>query len=308
MILTITLNPSIDITYLFEYLTIDSTNRGKNVHKTAGGKGLNVARILKQLDTEVLASGLLGGNLGAEVKEKLAESRIAQDFLSIKEETRNCIAILHEGKQTEILETGPKINEKDAKSFLAHLKKLVQKASVVVFSGSLPEGLSIDFYSRMIARCGKKPVILDCSGQSLLYTLKSQNRPKMIKPNLFELEELLDRPISSDYYSLEKALSNAMFSQVEWVVVSLGDKGLFAKHRNQFYRVEIPKIKTVNPVGSGDAMIAGFAYALEKNETDEELLKRGTVLGMLNAQEERPGCVNLASYHHFYEQIKVIKD
>ena len=106
MILTITMNPSIDISYPLDDFKLDTVNRVKNVRKTAGGKGLNVTRILKQLDAKVVASGLIGGFLGEEIKKDLTSNYIAHDFLPISGETRNCIAVLHKGQQTEILESG----------------------------------------------------------------------------------------------------------------------------------------------------------------------------------------------------------
>lgn len=118
MILTITMNPSIDISYPLETFKLDTVNRVRNVRKTAGGKGLNVTRILKQLDTEVIASGLIGGFLGEEIKKDLTQNEIAHDFLPISGETRNCIAVLHDGKQTKILENGPVITEQEVRAFL----------------------------------------------------------------------------------------------------------------------------------------------------------------------------------------------
>ena len=139
MILTITMNPSIDVSYPLTEFSLDAVNRVKNVKKTVGGKGLNVTRILKQLDAEVMASGLIGGVLGKEIKERLTQDNILHEFLSIKGETRNCIAILHEGQQTEILESGPIVSTQEASDFLNHLGKLAVKADVICFSGFLDD-------------------------------------------------------------------------------------------------------------------------------------------------------------------------
>ena len=97
MILTVTMNPSVDISYPLEEFNLDTVNRVAKVSKTPGGKGLNVTRVLKQLDDEVVATGLIGGALGTDIKEKLLQTGIKNDFFEISGETRNCIAILHEG-------------------------------------------------------------------------------------------------------------------------------------------------------------------------------------------------------------------
>ncbi|MBO0452337.1 tagatose-6-phosphate kinase [Candidatus Enterococcus murrayae] len=305
MILTITMNPSIDISYPLAEFKLDTVNRVKNVRKTAGGKGLNVTRILKQLEAEVTASGLIGGFLGEEIKKELDQNRISHDFLPISGETRNCIAVLHEGQQTEILESGPIISAAEAAKFLQHFERLAAKADIISISGSLPEGLPVDFYSRMLQVCREKPVVLDCSGDALKEVLAGEVKPRLIKPNTEELAGLLGRSVSSDAAELKAALSDPMFAGIEWIVVSMGGEGAFAKHRDRFYRVNIPEITVANPVGSGDATVAGLTAALEKERSAEDVLKQGNVLGMLNAEEATTGHVNLTKYHSLFEQIEV---
>lgn len=305
MILTITMNPSIDISYPLETFKLDTVNRVKNVRKTAGGKGLNVTRILKQLEVEVTASGMIGGFLGEEIKKDLEHNKIPHDFLPISGETRNCIAVLHEGQQTEILESGPVISEAEATAFLEHFAQLAEKADILSFSGSLPEGLPTDFYSQMLQVCGGKPVVLDCSGEALKEVLKGGVKPRLIKPNTEELAGLLGGRVSSDAAELKAALLDPLFADIEWIVVSMGGEGAIAKHRDKFYRVTIPKITVVNPVGSGDATVAGLTAAIEKGWSDEAILKQGNVLGMLNAQEATTGHVELANYQTLFDQIQV---
>ncbi|BCA85554.1 tagatose-6-phosphate kinase [Enterococcus saigonensis] len=307
MIVTITMNPSIDISYPLDTFKLDTVNRVTNVKKTAGGKGLNVTRVLKQLDDEVIASGLLGGFLGESIKKDLDEANIAHSFSQISGETRNCIAVLHEGMQTEILESGPVISVTEAEDFLNHFTKLVEKARILSFSGSLPAGLPKDFYAQMIAICNKnnKPVILDCSGESLKLVLESKAKPLLIKPNTEELADLLGKDVSEDIHILKETLNDSLFAGIEWIVVSMGAKGAFAKHQDKFYHVEIPKIDVINPVGSGDSTVAGLTSAINNGDSDSDVLKKANVLGMLNAQEAVTGHVNLDNYQKLFAQIKV---
>ncbi|WP_165004053.1 MULTISPECIES: tagatose-6-phosphate kinase [unclassified Enterococcus] len=305
MILTITMNPSIDISYQAAEFHLNTVNRVSSVRKTAGGKGLNVTRVLKQLGVEAIASGITGGVLGTEIKNILEQNGIIHDFLSIKGETRNCIAILHDGQQTEILESGPVISEKEAADFKKHLEKLVPKEDMIIFSGSLPEGLPIDFYSQMLQICQKKPVVLDCSGEALVEVLKGETKPFLIKPNMEEFAELSEQPVTMDVKKLKAALSDQLFAGIDWIVVSMGSEGAFAKHLDRFYHVTIPEITIANPVGSGDAMLAGLVAAIEKQIPDDEVLEQGSTLGMLNAKEETTGYVDLADYHTLAEQIQI---
>ncbi|MBO0450628.1 tagatose-6-phosphate kinase [Enterococcus sp. MJM12] len=307
MIVTITMNPSIDISYPLETFKLDTVNRVTNVKKTAGGKGLNVTRVLKQLGDDVTASGLLGGFLGESIKKDLDEVNIAHSFSQINGETRNCIAVLHEGMQTEILESGPVISAAEAEVFLTHFADLVNKASILSFSGSLPAGLPKDFYAKMIAICNEnnKPVILDCSGESLKLVLESDAKPLLIKPNTEELADLLGKEVPDDIDTLKETLQDELFAGIEWIVVSMGAKGAFAKHHDKFYRVEIPKIDVVNPVGSGDSTVAGLTSAINNGDSDSDILKKANVLGMLNAQEAVTGHVNLDNYQKLFDQLKV---
>ena len=307
MILTITLNPSVDIAYQLDTFHLDTVNRVENVQKTAGGKGLNVTRVLKQIGEDVVATGFIGGEIGSYVKKQLTRNDIKNSFVEIGNETRNCIAVLHDGKQTEILEQGPTIQEHEALNFIEHLEIILNNVDVVVISGSLPKGLANNYYVKIIELCKKcgVAVVLDCSGKALKNVLESQQKPTVIKPNTEELSQLIGKEVTDDIQELKSVLSGQLFQGIDWIVVSLGAKGAFAKHKDKFYRVRIPKIKVVNPVGSGDSTVAGIAAGLVHALPEAELLKNATVLGMLNAQEERTGYVNLENAESLYSQIEV---
>ncbi|HEV9692931.1 TPA: bifunctional hydroxymethylpyrimidine kinase/phosphomethylpyrimidine kinase [Streptococcus pneumoniae] len=285
MILTVTMNPSIDISYPLDELKIDTVNRVVDVTKTAGGKGLNVTRVLSEFGDSVLATGLVGGKLGEFLVEHI-DNQVKKDFFSIKGETRNCIAILHGDNQTEVLEKGPE---------------------VVAISGSLPAGLPVDYYASLVelANQAGKPVVLDCSGAALQAVLESPHKPTVIKPNNEELSQLLGREVSEDLDELKEVLQEPLFAGIEWIIVSLGANGTFAKHGDTFYKVDIPRIQVVNPVGSGDSTVAGISSGLLHKESDAELLIKANVLGMLNAQEKMTGHVNMANYQALYDQLIV---
>jgi len=309
VIISITMNPSVDISYPIEKFTLNTVNRVKSVVKTAGGKGLNVARVLHQTNVEVLAGGMIGGYLGKFIEAELDKESIQHRFFAINGQSRNCIAILHEKKQTEILEQGPVISEDEAERFLKHFEQLIEQASILTFSGSLPAGLPDNYYAKMIALCDEKnkAVALDCSGNALKEVLSNKTKPLLIKPNKEELGSLVGRSVENNVESLKEVLSLPLFDGIEWIVVSMGVDGAFAKHKNTFYQVTIPKIEVINPVGSGDATIAGLAQALDRRQSDEMILKHGNTLGMLNAQEKITGHVNMQNYQNLMNQIQVEK-
>lgn len=306
MLVTVTMNPSVDISYPLETLRIDAVNRVQHVSKTAGGKGLNVARVAACMDFPVSATGIIGGTIGDYIMHQLDEQEIGHDFFQIDQESRNCIAILHEGKQTEILEAGPTLSELEAEAFLTHFQNLLaeQPVSVLTISGSLPQGMNAETYKAIIrlANAAAIPVVLDTSGATLVAVLDDPTlKITAIKPNKDELAAI-EQDASSD---LKDSLAKERYANVEWVIVTLGGDGAFAKHNDHYYRVTIPKIAVVNPVGSGDATVAGIAMALSKGLGDADLLKTAMTTGMLNTMEATTGHVNKANFETYFNQVTV---
>ncbi|AND03446.1 TPA: tagatose-6-phosphate kinase [Staphylococcus aureus] len=270
---------------------------------------LPVYKILLEKQTAHFRVYLIGGELGQFIAKKLDHADIKHAFYNIKGETRNCIAILHEGQQTEILEQGPEIDNQEAAGFIKHFEQLLEKVEAVAISGSLPKGLNQDYYAQIIERCQNKgvPVILDCSGATLQTVLENPYKPTVIKPNISELYQLLNQPLDESLESLKQAVSQPLFEGIEWIIVSLGAQGAFAKHNHTFYRVNIPTINVLNPVGSGDSTVAGITSAILNHENDHDLLKKANTLGMLNAQEAQTGYVNLNNYDELFNQIEVLE-
>ena len=310
MIVTVTMNPSIDISYPLATLKIDTVNRTNKVTKTAGGKGLNVTRVIHDLGGDVLATGVLGGFHGAYIAEELKKAGIKQDFTPIAEESRDSIAILHEGNQTEILESGPTVSEDEQAAFLEKFEELIKQADIVTISGSLAKGFPSDFYQKLVQIAQQHAVkaLVDTSGESLKQVITAKQKPYLIKPNLEELEALLGQAFSlEELDDIQAALSQPLFEGIEWIVVSLGKHGAIAKYQDTFYRVKIPTIQVVNPVGSGDSTIAGFAYGLSKAMPPMDLLKMCMATGMANAQENKTGHVDPANVKNHFEKITVKK-
>lgn len=306
LILTITLNPSVDISYKLEHFMMDTVNRVEDVSKTAGGKGLNVSRVLHQLGEDVAASGFLGGSLGSFIRTEIAKREIQDFFVEIQGATRNCIAVIHDGQQTEILESGPVISEHEADLFLDVFTEYVQRVDIVTISGSMPKGLADDFYTKIIRIANKHntPVLLDTKGELLGHTLTSESKPYLIKPNKDELADLLGKKLENDS-DIVQALNSELFSDVPWIVVTLGGDGALVKRQDTFYRVQIPKVKAVNPVGSGDSVIAGFAAGLSHGLADEALIKYGLSMGVLNTMEAKTGQIDPTKVDWCVEQIHV---
>ncbi len=308
MILTVTMNPSVDTRYQLDKLTIDDVNR-VTPEKTAGGKGLNVSRVLLQLGDDVVATGLLGGHMGAYMVELMDADGVKNDFVPIKGETRICLNILHEGNQTELLESGPQIAPEELEAFTAKFRELAAQASVVTLSGSLPRGVEAGYYAELVkiaAEAGAK-VLLDTSGASLDAALESDVKPELVKPNLTEINGLLGTSFTTeDVDALREALAaDKRFADIPWVVVSMGAAGSVGFHNGRAFRAKTPNIPAVNATGSGDSTIAGFAHAIAAGADDVTVLKTANTCGKLNAMDPKTGHLVIEKWGEVYTAVEV---
>lgn len=308
MILTVTMNPAIDTAYQLDKLVIDDVNRVMP-KKTAGGKGLNVSRVLTQLGDDVVATGLLGGHMGAFMGELMDADGIKHDFTPIAGETRICLNILHEGNQTELLESGPEVSADELAAFTAKFDELVKQADCVTVSGSLPKGVPADYYVGLLALATEAgvPLLLDTSGAALNAALESSYEPTLVKPNLTEINALLGTSYTPDQVAdLAAALqADERFQGIPWVVVSMGSAGSFGFHDGKVYRAVVPPIPAVNATGSGDSTIAGFAHAIAAGADPVTVLKTGNTCGKLNAMDPQTGHLVIEKWDEVYNAIEV---
>ncbi len=307
MILTVTLNPSIDRSYFVKDFEKDAVFRTKEVKYTPGGKGLNVSRVINTFKEPVTATGVLGGLSGQFIIEKLDELNIENEFVNIKTNTRSCIAILSDdGSQTEVLEPGPKISEDELANFYKSYEKLVDKCEIICGSGSIPQNAPVYIYKRLIeiAKEKNKKFILDTSGETLKEGIKAS--PYMIKPNKDELESIIGNSIDTEEELIE-ALKSFHKYDIELIIVSLGADGSVVCHNDEIYKVDAPKIDAINPVGSGDSMVAGIAVGLSRGYDFEKTIKLATACGTANAMEKETGKVNINNVKKLMERAKLKK-
>lgn len=305
--ITVTLNPSIDRRYNIKNFERGKVFRADDFQYTPGGKGLNVAKVIKALNEPVVATGFLGGRAGSYIEEKLDEMNIMHNFISIDGETRSCLAIISDnGSQTEILESGPLISQTDMQRFYKLYEELIIQDEIICISGSMPKDMEVETYKNLIEIANKegKKILLDTSGEALRKGMEA--RPYLIKPNKEELENLIGNVISTEE-DIIKAVSPMIKEGINIVVVSLGKEGCLVFNDNYMYRVETPKVKAVNPVGSGDAMIAGFAVSLKRNYKFKDMLKLAAACGTANALEEETGKVDINNINRLIEDIVIKK-
>lgn len=305
MILVINLNASVDKRYEIEDIQKGQVMRARHVENTPGGKGLHVANVATILKEDCIATGLLGGKSGEFIEESLKEYGIKQDFVKIKGETRSCLAFITDDLvQTEILEPGPEVSEVEQQDFLDKYIDLIQQSKIVVASGSVQKNIPAIFYRKLIemANSQGKKFLLDTSGELLREGI--EGKPYFIKPNRDEIEALTGRRIKS----IEDAVREIKEFQTKgiiFVAISLGKEGSIAGFEGKFYKVKVPEIDALNPVGSGDSYVAGIAVAMQRGYDIKDTLKFASACGTANAMEKETGFVTESVVNELFEKIIV---
>lgn len=304
MILVLNLNASLDKMY-----RIPRLERGKvmrvRAENTAGGKGFHVANVIYALGESVVAMGFLGGHTGKIIRELWEEKGIQSVFVPITDESRCCININDEdGQQTEILENGPILSAREAQIFLQHYENLLPKANIIVASGSLPQGLPLNFYRHLIRAAQKqgKKFLLDTSGATLAESLLEN--PYFVKPNQEEIEALTGHVVQS-FTDAAREVQALQAQGIAFPVLTLGEQGACAGLQKKLYRAKAPQIKVQNAVGSGDAFTAGIAVALKRNYQPEDALRLGIASGAANAELAESGQVHSQRVSELFRQVQV---
>lgn len=281
-ILTVTLNPAVDKTYTTKCLVAGQVNRMRTVLNIAGGKGVNVTKILRQYGYRVMATGLLGGHTGRFIEEELLRRGAECGFVQVSGETRcNMNILADDGGVTEILESGPQISEQEQTLFLERYEALLTGCKLAAISGSIARGMADDIYERLIvmARDKKVPVYLDSSGESMRKGLSA--KPCFIKPNWKELEYLAGHPIA-DREGIIAAARHLREEGIAKVVVSMGSEGLLSVTDSGVLFARARGIEAVNTVGSGDSVVASYAMSAVLGESDEEAILRACAISAAN--------------------------
>ncbi|MDK8182697.1 1-phosphofructokinase [Paenibacillus sp. UMB4589-SE434] len=306
MITTVTMNAAIDKTYVTSQFQPNQLYRIQNMHACAGGKGINVARVIRTLKEDVTASGIVAGYNGMFIQEQLFQEGINHDFISVDGESRICLNVIDplSGTQTELLEQGPVLNESTQEAMKTKISMLARRSSHVILSGSLPQGCHPTFYAnciKLIQDAGAVPV-LDASGDALLAGVEA--KPLLIKPNEHEVLRLTGGT-TADEHSLIEAIARLMEQGVLNVVVSLGGQGAIAGLNHRIYRVTIPKVDVVNTVGCGDSMLAGIVVADKRGLPPIDQLRMGAACGTANALMPAAGLVRLEDIGSLMKQVEV---
>jgi 1-phosphofructokinase family hexose kinase len=311
MIITVTLNAAIDRTLAVPNFRLGRRHRAVEQTTMAGGKGVNVARVLKALGQPVIATGVAGGGTGTRIIEQLTEEAILNDFVRIREESRTSTAVVDptSGEQTEINERGPAVSEAELELFYDKLLYLAKGAGVVVFAGSLPRGVPDDLYARLVQDVKKlgATTVLDSEGEAL--RLATRAEPTVVTPNEAEAEELVGHEFDGDEDRPPAVQQIAEMGAREAIMtLSSGCFGLVGEQgEQQLYRAAIDPevVDPVSTVGSGDAFLAGYVAARYGGDSPEECLRFAVACGAESVTHMGAGVIDVAEVGRLSGHVSV---
>lgn len=255
MIYTITLNPSIDYVMFTENFNLGGLNRAKTTYKFAGGKGINVSRVLNTHGIQSTALGYVGGFAGQFIETELNQVGIETKFIQVDDDTRINVKLKGD-TETEINAPGPQISAANRAALLSQIKNLTSD-DLVVLSGSIPSSMDQLIYKEIAEICEQNQISFIVDAEKALLQSVFPYQPELIKPNKVELEEMFGESLNSDDEMI--AIAHQLQAQgVKNVMISLGGEGALLITKEAVYKATVPNGKVVNTVGSGDSTVAGF--------------------------------------------------
>ena len=299
MIYTITLNPAIDKAVVIEDFTIDKVNRIKELQEDPGGKGINVSKMIKELNGNSTAVIVKGGQNGKKLEGMLEDMKLDYKSISCDGETRINLKVVDRKNDTftDINEPGPVLNNKIMDALEDYLESNLKENDILVLAGSISRGAPVDIYKKWILIANSKGarVIMDADGQALIKGM--EGIPFLIKPNQEELERYFKETFEDDvdvaYYS--KLLVD---DGINFVIVSQGIKGCLLVSKEGVTKFDALKVKVKSTVGAGDAMVASIAHGVEevlssKDQVSHKEMETIVAYGVAasSASIEQPGTI-----------------
>jgi 1-phosphofructokinase/tagatose 6-phosphate kinase len=309
MIITVTLNAAMDKSLSVPSLRLGRRHRTVERRTLAGGKGVNIARMLKTLGQPVIATGLAGGQTGMQIVEQLTEASILTDFVRIREESRTNTALLDPttGEETEINEQGPSVDPAELELFREKLFYLARGAAIVVFAGSLPANVQADYYATLVRELNKLGVttVVDTDGEALRLAVRAE--PHVVSPNALEAEELVGHEFNDDDDRANAVREIAALGPREAVMTTPdGCWGrILVDGAPALYRATIAPREPVAAVGSGDAFLAGYVAARYCGSAAPECLRFGVACGAESTGRLGAGLIDARAVDRLLAEVQV---
>ena len=306
MIITVTPNPALDRTLTVPAIVFDEMVRASDARLDLDGKGVNVSKALQSLGVTTEMLGFVGGMAGEMLERGLRAQGYATSFTHVAGETRTNTIIIDAAtnRYVKANEPGPTLRPAELDAFFAQARARVRAGDTWILSGSLPPGAPPDFYADLVrlVQAGGARALLDTSGEPLRRGTAAG--PYLVKPNAGEAQELTGLAIAGDVDALRAA--RFFHDQgVQLVALSMGADGLLLASRAAAIRAVPPRVVALNPVGAGDALLAGIAWALEQALAPPEVARWGVASGTAAAMRSGTGAAPRAEVETIYGQVRV---
>jgi 1-phosphofructokinase family hexose kinase len=305
LILTVTINPSVDRNIEVDRLVFEDRAYILSRSDSAGGRGMNASRVLHSFGAKTLAIVTSGGVNGPRLEKLAAKSGFPVKVVPIHNEIRVNLTITDkQGLAIRLNERGPKITPEELRRMEKVVANRLESASWLMLCGSIPPGVSSDFYTKLIrlAREHKVKTMLDTDGDALLHGIEAS--PTIVSPNQPEAERLLNRALITRAQFLEAA-TRIKAMGADAVMLSLGGRGVVAVNENQLLEVIPPRTDAVSPLGAGDALAAAYVWAATKKKDFVECVRWAVAAGTASAMQ--PGLVfaSLEQTKEVYKSVEV---
>jgi tagatose 6-phosphate kinase len=290
MILCLGTTPAVQRVMVFRRLVLDSVNRAATTIEGAAGKSVNVAKVLRALGEDAVATGFLGGDRGAQVRAILDGLGVEHEFVPVTANTRLCVTLIDEanGSQTELVEEGSPVPEAAHEALRQVIRRRLTGASTVVMSGTITVGSPAGLYREVVewARAGGVLSVVDAVGVPLAQALAA--RPGLVKPNRAELAATVGRDLG-DEAEVMAAIRELRERGAERVVVTAGAAPALAFDGSRFWRLWSPRIRAVNPIGAGDSFTAAVVGRLVRGDDLGEACRWGVAAAVADVLSPMAG-------------------
>lgn len=306
MIFTVTLNPAVDRELTVAKIAYDTVLRASKWQVDCGGKGFNVARMLKSLGVNSVALGFAAGKTGEMLDEKLQSLGIETDFVWIEGETRTNVSIVsdEDDHYMKVNEPGPTISEADMVLLVDKVRERAKSGDWWVLAGSVPPGVPTSIYAELteIIQSAGGFVFMDTSGEALRQSCPA--KPQLVKPNDEEAHELTGLPVDNPT-EIAAAARAIQATGPEQVIVSLGKDGALVIDGGSTWIATTPEIVERNPIGAGDSMVAGVVCGLSQGDSLADALRRGVACGAATASLNGTSVGSLEQVEELMEQVQL---
>ena len=307
MIRCICLNPVIDKVYFINNFTAGRLYRDNCPAVYAGGKGVNVAKVLALLGETCAIYGFIGGDSGKRLKNEITALGIQSKFIEIAGDTRTTVNIIdnQNNVETEILEFGPTVHEDELQRLLGQLQEDIAGDDIVICSGAIINGAAPSIYQTIDAICVAQAAhcFLDTYGEAFHSSLPGCYY--FAKPNLKEFIEYLGIENKVDEDTLVTKAESLMAKGFENLMVSMGKSGALLINNAVKLRARPPVISNQSSIGSGDASVAGYAAAINRGSDIEEAFRLSMACGVSNAMHREVGFIDLSEVNELKKRMEV---